>query len=116
MEDGKGFERWLQRRAAKGATTPTGDDDFYAAYVNAATGAEAEAMAGRAYEEIPGGAVVPETLTDDEAYQNLLDVVSGTAARRQAQEDVRQSRRDRAEEWNRQCAETGTPPLPQYQD
>ncbi len=115
MEDGKGFERWMARRAASGATTPTGNDDFYAQYVAAATGADAERDAGRAHEEVPGGAVVPPDMTDDEAYRNLLDVVSGRAARRQALEDVRQSRRDRAEEHARHAREMGYPLHWQYE-
>ncbi len=116
MEDGKGFERWLQRRAAKGATTPTGDDDFYRAFVSAATGADAETTAGVAYEEIPGGAVVPDHISDDSIYQGFVDMLSGKAARERARQDVDQDFRDRRQEARRHAREMGTPIPPQYRD
>ncbi len=111
--DSEGFRKFKQQR---GETTPTtGDDRFYENYLDVATGRAAERDAGRAFPQIDGGAEVPPDLTDDAAYQVLLDVVSGTAARRQAQEDVRQSRRDRAEEWKRHAESMGYPPRPQYE-
>ncbi|PLS84881.1 MAG: hypothetical protein CYG60_15535, partial [Actinobacteria bacterium] len=62
MQDGKGFERWLAKRAAKRATAPE-DNDFYEAYVNAATGQAAETTAGVA-QHLEPGVKVPETLSD----------------------------------------------------
>ncbi len=117
MEDARGFERWLARRAAKGdATTPTGDDAFYRAYVSAATGRAAERDAGRAFPQIDGGAEVPPDLTDDAAYENYMDVISGRAAKKQALEDVRRDRRERQEEHRRHAREMGTPLHGQYED
>ncbi len=116
MEDGKGFERWMARRAASGATTPTGNDDFYAQYVAAATGADAERDAGRAHEEVPGGAVVPDHITNDEIYQGFVDMLSGKASRKRAEENVRQDFMDRREELRRHAREMGTPIPPQYED
>ncbi len=110
--DSEGFRKFKQQRAE---TTPkTSDDRFYENYLDVATGRAAERDAGVAYEEVPGGAVVPPDMTDDEAYRNLLDVVSGRAARRQAQEDVRRDRADRAAEHLKHAREMGTPPPQQY--
>ncbi len=117
MEDGKGFERWMKRRAERGETTSkTSDDRDYERFVSAMTGAEAEATAGVAYEQIDGGAVVPESLSDDQAYAHLLAVVSGEASRLQAQEDVRRDRRERQEEHRRHSEAMGYPLRDQYRD
>ncbi len=109
--DSPQFAAWKRQRAEKAAA-----DVDYQRYVSAMTGQEAERRAGVAHEQIDGGRRVPETLSDDQAYAHYMSVLDGTAARRQAEEDVRQSRRDRAEEWNRHARETGTPPRQQYAD
>ncbi len=115
--ESKGFERWMKRRAERAATSPsTSDDKLYEAFVNAATGAEASRNAGRAFPQIDGGAVVPEHITDAEIYQGFTDMLDGTAARKRAEENVRQDFMDRREELRRHAREMGTPIPPQYED
>lgn len=107
--DTPSFAAWKKRRAAS-----AGDDQDYRDFVSAMTGTSAEAAAGVTHELIPGGAEVPSTLTDDAAFAHYMDVISGRAARRQAEEDVRRDRRDRQQEHARHAQMMGYPPREQY--
>ncbi|MDP9476237.1 MAG: hypothetical protein M3R38_11255 [Actinomycetota bacterium] len=111
--DTEGFRKFKERRAE---TTPkTADDELYERFVSSMTGQDAERQAGVA-QHLEPGVPVPETLTDDAAYEVLLDVISGKAARRQALEDVRRDRAARQEEHRRHAQMMGTPLPEQYED
>ncbi len=116
MHDTPAFKKFKEQRAAKGAATPTSEDEDYRRFLAAMSGAEGERMAGGAHEQIDGGARVPEHITNAEIYEGFVDMLSGEAGRRRARENVRQDFRDRREELRRHAEEMGTPLHPQYED
>ncbi len=101
-----GFERWMKRRAAKGATTSTGDED-YRRYMASVSGAEAQKNAGRAYSLEAGGPDPAEGVPDDAVYRGYLQELDGTASRRRAEAAARQELKDREAETVRHAAEVG---------
>ncbi len=106
-EESKGFERWLKRRAEKGATSPSTSDRDYRDYVSAMTGQEAERNAGRAFDVVPGGVDRAEGVPDDQVYRGYLQELDGTASRRRSEEAARQEARDREQEVIRHASEVG---------
>ncbi len=96
--DSAGFAKFKQQRAAKAAATPTIDDQDYAAFVSSMTGQAAERDAGVATTGMPGGREVPDDLDENEVYEAYRDVLSGEAARRQAEATARREKAEREQE------------------
>lgn len=114
MPTGSGFQAWLARRAAKGATAPTNDDRFYEAWTSAASGEEAQKNAGVAHFLEPGGPPVPDSISDDQIYTAFTDMLDGRANVRRAQANVTEDYKDRADEQRRHARLMGTPIPEQY--
>ncbi len=113
MQDGRGFERWLAKRQTAPQTT---DDRVYAQYLDQALGLSAQREAGRTHSGVPGGPDPSEGISDDRLYARFRSELDGSAARRRAEDQARQERRDRQEEHRRHAREMGFPTRAQYQD
>ncbi len=106
-EESKGFERWLQRRAAKAATSPSTSDEDYRRYMAAVSGEAAQRNAGRAFDVVAGGVDPAEGVPDDVVYRSYLQELDGTAARRRSEQAARQEACDRQEEVIRHAGLVG---------
>lgn len=104
--DTEGFRRFKQQRAEKAATS-TDEDRAYEMFTDAMTGTEAERMAGVASTGTPGGREVPDDLDEAEVYRGYLDVLSGAAGRRKAEETARLEKIEREQEIVRHVREVG---------
>ncbi len=102
-----GFEKWLQRRAEKAATSPTVSDRDYQDYVSAMRGEQAQRDAGRVRHLEPGGPDLSEGIPDDRVYQGYLDELSGVAARRRTEEALKAEKIERENEIIRHASEVG---------
>lgn len=100
--DTPGFKRFKEQRAKRAA-----DDQDYRDFLSSMTGEQAERDAGRAFPQISGGPDPAENVPDGVVYEQYLDVLSGAAARRQAEATVRRELRDREEETLRHVRQVG---------
>lgn len=103
MEDGKGFERWLARRAA---APKTSQDEDYARFLSAMSGPGPDRN-GRAEHLEPGGEDSAAGLSDDAIYRGYVSELDGSAARRRSEENAKRELRERQEEVIRHVRQVG---------